>query len=111
MDSVYIGNRGGIPIVNTTPVQNASNISFALPNHMFRFSGAKGKIVINLSTAINSSMDLSLPLVFKVNNQELPLQSVKGSQLNASEIVDVLTFECLFDKDSNTIRILSIYMI
>ena len=50
----YIGNRGGIPFVAATLTDAGSvstNAIYTLPNHVFRFLGQAGLIVVNIPTS------------------------------------------------------------
>lgn len=69
----YIGNRGGIPYVAAT-LSDAGSVStnaiYTLPNHVFRFLGQAGLIVVNIPT---SSASTVTGVELQVNNQTLPL--------------------------------------
>lgn len=106
--SVYIGNRGGLPVVTTTPTVNTSNVVIALPNHIFRFLGAKGQIVVNFSSIIPTGTTGTLPVVISVNNEQRPLTSSTGEVITVADIATTLTFSIYFDKVENVIRVLSV---
>lgn len=106
--SVYIGNRAGIPVITTTPIVGTSNVIITLPNHIFRFLGQKGKLIINFSSVIPSGTTTTLPIVISVNNQTLPLTNEAGTALTVASIANTLTFDVYFDKQLNVIRATSI---
>lgn len=106
--SVYIGNRAGIPVITTTPIVGTSNVIITLPNHIFRFLGQKGKLIINFSSVIPSGTTTTLPIVISVNNHTLPLTNEAGTALTVASIANTLTFDVYFDKQLNVIRATSV---
>ena len=69
----YIGNRGGIPYVAATLTEAGSastNAIYTLPNHVFRFLGQAGLIVVNIPTSTAATVT---GVELQVNNQTLPL--------------------------------------
>lgn len=106
--NVYIGNRGGIPVVTTTPIVGTSDVRFILPNHIFRYLGHRGKFVLNLTEAIPTGTTGTLPVLFEVNGNTLPLDNPTGAGLTASDILTTLTFDIYFDKYANALRVLSV---
>lgn len=105
--NVQIGNRAGIPVVTTTPKVDTSNVSITLPNHIFRFLGQKGIIIINFNSVIPSGTTTTLPLVVSVNGQTLPLTNATGTTITVANISSTLTFQVYFDKQLNVIRVVS----
>lgn len=107
MDSVYIGNRGGTPVITVNPQVNTSNVIFALPNHIFRFAGSKGVFVLSLTNALPAGTTGTLPVVFQVNNTTLPLTNESGIEITAADITSTVVFTIYFDKQNNVIRVIS----
>lgn len=105
--NVQIGNRAGIPVVITSPKIDTSNVSITLPNHIFRFLGQKGIIIINFNSVIPSGTTTTLPLVISVNGQTLPLTDATGIAITVANISNTLTFQVYFDKQLNVIRVVS----
>lgn len=105
--NVQIGNRAGIPVITTTPNIDTSNVSITLPNHIFRFLGQKGIIIINFKSTIPSGTTTTLPLVISVNGQSLPLTNTAGVSITVANIINTLTFQAYFDKQLNVIRVIS----
>lgn len=105
--NVQIGNRAGIPVVTTTPKIDTSNVSITLPNHIFRFLGQKGIIIINFNSVIPSGTTTTLPLIISVNGQTLPLTDTTGTAITVANINNTLTFQVYFDKQLNVIRVVS----
>lgn len=105
--NVQIGNRAGIPVVITSPKIDTSNVSITLPNHIFRFLGQKGIIIINFNSVIPSGTTTTLPLVISVNGQTLPLTDATGTAITVANISNTLTFQVYFDKQLNVIRVVS----
>lgn len=104
--SVYIGNRGGVPAITTTASVGTSNVVITLPNHIFRYLGARGIVIVNLTQAITSSTT-TLPILISVNDNTLPLTNNSGAELTVSDVANILTFELYFDKAANTIKVIS----
>lgn len=104
--NVYIGNRGGIPAITTTPTISTSNVIITLPNHIFRFLGTKGLCVINLTTAIQAT-PTTLPILISVNDNTLPLTDNEGNAVTVANMANILTFQIYFDKILNVVRILT----
>lgn len=105
--SVYIGNRGGLPVVTTTPTVGTADVRFSLPNHIFRFLGAKGKIVVELNSVIPTGTTTTLPVLIEANSQTLPLVNASGTAITVADIATVLYYEILFDKVSNKLVLTS----
>lgn len=105
--SVCIGNRAGIPVVTTNPVVNTNDVTIILPNHIFKFLGAKGQIIINFSSAIPSGTTGTLPVYLSTNNEQRQLTSSTGELLTVADLSSVLTFIVYFDKSANVVRVLT----
>lgn len=108
MGSVYIGNRGGVPIITATPEVSTSNVIITLPNHIFRFLGQKGEIIVNLTSTIPSDTTTTFPVIIKVNDSTHELQNGEGTAITAGDMLNTLTFDAYFDKELNILRSLSI---
>ena len=69
----YIGNRGGIPYVAAT-LSNEGSAStsavYTLPNHVFRFLGQAGLMVVDIPTSTAATVT---GVELQANNQTLPL--------------------------------------
>lgn len=106
--SVYIGNRGGLPIVQATPTVGTADVQIGLPNHVFRFLGAKGKIILQMTTPVPTGTTGTLPVLAQVNGQTLAINTtVSGIAITAADITNVTTLELLFDKVANTLTVTS----
>lgn len=98
----YVGNRGGIPLSNATQTNAGSATTdavYEMPNHVFRFVGLRGIIIINFNAAVTTAQGVTI----SVNNSTLPLTS------NNDEAVTVLTAGIhilLFDKPSNKLQLI-----
>lgn len=69
----YIGNRGGIPYVAATLSNEGSastNAVYTLPNHVFRFLGQAGLIVVDIPVSTAATVT---GVELQVNSQVLPL--------------------------------------
>lgn len=106
MSNVYIGNRGGIPTVTTTPTSGTSSVLITLPNHIFRYAGCKGIFIINLTTTVPQTT-ASAPIQIQTNSMTLPLDNETGAGIVASDMASVLTFTVFFDKANNVLRVIS----
>lgn len=105
--SVFIANRGGTPVVNASATVGSANVTISLPNHVFRFLGSKGLIVIELATAVPTGTTGTLPALVSVNGATLPLVSVTGAAITAAELIGVAYIEMLFNKAANTLVLMS----
>lgn len=106
MTPIYIGNRGGIPIVAVTPAVGTADVRFRLPN-VFRWPGAKGKIVLQLITAIPTGTTATLPLLVEHNGETRELVNPTGAGLTVSDATTTLVMEILFDRFLNTLTVTS----
>ena len=101
MNNEYIvGNRGGIVYTNATQTDAGSsttNAIYTLPNHVFRFLGSVGLIVVNMSSTATSVTGITI----SVNNQSLPATDNKGNAITTLNSGDYILF---FNKQSNTIK-------
>ena len=105
--SVFIANRGGTPIVSASATVGSASVTIGLPDHVFRFLGAKGIIVIELATAIPTGTTGTMPALVSVNGTTLPLVSVTGAAITAAELMGVFYVEVLFNKSANTLTMVS----
>lgn len=105
MATGYIGNRGGVPIVTTTPVVSATDVRYVLPNHTFRFLGAKGMIII--SGGIPTGTTTTLPVLIEVNGETKPLTNIDGNAVTVATVGTIKLIEVLFDKQSGTLQTLT----
>lgn len=98
----FIGNRGGIPISNATQTDAGStttNAIYEMPNHVFRFVGLRGIIVVNFNAATTAATGINI----SVNGSTLPLTSNDDEALTAITAgVHIL----LFDKPSNKLQLI-----
>ena len=104
--SVYIGNRGGVPAITTTATINTSNVVIILPNHIFRYLGNRGIVVVNLTQPITSTTT-TLPILVSVNGNTAPLTNNSGTELTVADVANILVFEIYFDKSLNVLRVIS----
>lgn len=105
--NAYIGNRGGIPVIQTTPVVGTADVRYPLPNNVFRFLGAKGKIVITLTNPLPTDVTTTLPVLVEVNGETKPLNNTTGAALTAGDVVTTIVMDVLFDKSANTLTVTS----
>lgn len=105
--SVFIANRGGTPVVTASAAVGTANVTISLPNHVFRFLGSKGIIVIELATVIPTGTTGTLPALVSVNGATLPLVSVAGAAITAAELTGVAYIEVLYNKVANTLTLMS----
>lgn len=105
--ALFIGNRGGIPIISATPTVGTADVRLSLPNNAFRFLGMKGLVVIQLTAAIASGTTGTLPVLAEVNGQTRPLTNASGAEMTASDIGSVTALTVLFDKSANSLQVLS----
>lgn len=103
----YIGNRGGIPVVNATPTVGTADVQISLPNNVFRFLGAKGIVVVELATAVPTGTTGTLPILAEVNGQTRPITNASGAGVTVTELGSTTTFVLFFDKPENKLQILS----
>lgn len=98
----FIGNRGGIPLSNATQTDTGSsttNAIYEMPNHVFRFVGLRGIIIVNFNAAVTTATGVTI----SVNGSTLPMTS------NNDEAVTALTAGIhilLFDKPSNKLQLI-----
>lgn len=98
----FIGNRGGIPLSNATQTDAGSsttNAIYEMPNHVFRFVGIRGIIIVNFNAAVTTATGVTI----SVNGSVLPMTS------NNDEAVTALTAGIhilLFDKPSNKLQLI-----
>ena len=98
----FIGNRGGIPLSNATQTDAGSsttNAIYEMPNHVFRFVGLRGIIIVNFNAAVATATGITI----SVNSSVLPMTS------NNDEAVTALTAGIhilLFDKPSNKLQLI-----
>lgn len=102
ISSEYIGNRGGIPLINATQTDAGSsttNAAFSLPNHTFRNVGLRGLIVVDFNAAITTATGI----VATVNNDNLAITSSQDDPLTTLTAgLHIL----LFDKPSNKLQLI-----
>lgn len=98
----FIGNRGGIPLSNATQTDTGSsttNAIYEMPNHVFRFVGLRGIIIVNFNAAVTTATGVTI----SVNGSTLPMTS------NNDEAIIALTAGIhilLFDKPSNKLQLI-----
>ena len=98
----FIGNRGGIPLSNATQTDAGSsttNAIYEMPNHVFRFVGLRGIIIVNFNAAVTTATGVTI----SINGSVLPMTS------NNDEAVTALTAGIhilLFDKPSNKLQLI-----
>ena len=98
----FIGNRGGIPLSNATQTDTGSsttNAIYEMPNHVFRFVGIRGIIIVNFNAAVTTATGVTI----SVNGSILPMTS------NNDEAITALTAGVhilLFDKPSNKLQLI-----
>ena len=98
----FIGNRGGIPLSNATQTDigsSTTNAIYEMPNHVFRFVGLRGIIIVNFNAAVTTATGVTI----SVNGSTLPMTS------NNDEAVTALTAGIhilLFDKPSNKLQLI-----
>lgn len=106
MTPIYIGNRGGIPVVIVTPAVGTADVRFRLPAN-FRWPGLKGKIVIELTGAIPTGTTGTLPLLVEHNGETRPLVNPTGAGLTVSDATATIVFEVFYDRILNTLAVTS----
>ena len=105
--ALYIGNRGGVPIISTSPTVGTADVQLSLPNNAFRFLGTKGLVVLQLSTPIPSGTTGTLPVLAEVNGQTRPITNTSDAALTVSDMGSVTALVVLFDKAANTLQVVS----
>ena len=105
--SVFIANRGGTPIVTAPATVGTANVTIDLPNHVFRFLGAKGIIIVEATPVIPTGTTGTLPVLVSTNGASLPLVSVTGAAVTSASLVGVTYIEVLFNKSANTLTLMS----
>lgn len=105
--SVFIANRGGTPIVTAPATVGTANVTIDLSNHVFRFLGAKGIIIVEATPVIPTGTTGTLPVLVSTNGASLPLVSVTGAAVTAASLVGVTYIEVLFNKSANTLTLMS----
>lgn len=97
-----IGNRGGIPFVVATQKSSgdaSTNAIYTLPNHIFRFLGPVGVIIVTIKNAASDVLGVTV----QVNDQSLTLTKNNGEAVTNVEIAD---YAIVFNKINNTLKVL-----
>lgn len=97
-----IGNRGGIPFVTATQTDAGSattNAIYVLPNHVFRFLGPVGIMILHINDAVTTATGITI----QVNDQSLQLTSNTGTALTSLSAQD---YPIIFNKFTNTLKTL-----
>lgn len=105
--ALFIGNRGGVPIISATPTVGTADVQLSLPDNAFRFLGMKGLVVLQLNAPIASGTTGTLPVLAEVNGQTRPLSNASGEALTAADLGSVTALVVLFDKAANILQVLS----
>lgn len=101
MDRI-IGNRGGVPYITATQSDAGSattNAVYTLPNHVFRFLGTAGLMVMTVNT---SSATTVTGVTLSSNNSQLVMTNNEGAVLTTLAAGDHLV---AFNKATNTIKL------
>ena len=101
MDRI-IGNRGGVPYVIAKQASEGStttNAVYTLPNHVFRFLGPAGLMVISIDTASEATVT---GITLSSNDNQLTLTNNVGAEITTLPAGDHLVS---FNKVANTIRL------
>lgn len=106
MTQIFIGNRGGIPIVTVTPAVSTADVRFKLPSY-YRWPGAKGKIILQLTAPIPTGTTGTLPLLVEHNGETRPLANATGAGLTAADATATMVFEIFYDRSLNTLMVTS----
>lgn len=96
-----IGNRGGIPFVTATQTDAGStttNAVYSLPNHVFRFLGNVGLIIVNVPTATATTVT---GITVTCNSQDLSLLTNTSTTPTSLSVGDYLVE---FNKVNNTLK-------
>jgi hypothetical protein len=96
-----IGNRGGIPFVTATQTDAGStttNAVYSLPNHVFRFLGNVGLIIVNVPTATATTVT---GITVTCNSQDLSLLTNTNTTPTSLSVGDYLVE---FNKVNNTLK-------
>lgn len=105
MANTYIGNRGGIVYATATQTVTGSsttNAVYTLPNHIFRFLGPVGLMVVTFPTPGETTVT---GVDIQVNSHNLALTGTAGSALTTAPTTgDHLLF---FNKIQNTLVLIS----
>ena len=105
--NIFIGNRGGIPIVTATPTVGTADVQISLPNNVFRFLGTKGFVVLSIPAPVPTGTTGTLPVLVEVNGQTRPLVSTTETALTAADVIGMTAMLILFDKSENKLQVLS----
>lgn len=101
MDRI-IGNRGGVPYVIAKQANAGStttNAVYTLPNHVFRFLGPAGLMVISIDTASAATVT---GITLSSNDNQLTLTNNVGAEITTLPAGDHLVS---FNKVANTIKL------
>lgn len=101
MDRI-IGNRGGVPYViakQASAGSTTTNAVYTLPNHVFRFLGPAGLMVISIDTASAATVT---GITLSSNDNQLTLTTNVGAEITTLSAGDHLVS---FNKVANTIKL------
>lgn len=101
MDRI-IGNRGGVPYViakQASAGSTTTNAVYTLPNHVFRFLGPAGLMVISIDTASAATVT---GITLSSNDNQLTLTTNVGAEITTLPVGDHLVS---FNKVANTIKL------
>lgn len=101
MDRI-IGNRGGVPYViakQASAGSTTTNAVYTLPNHVFRFLGPAGLMVISIDTASEATVT---GITLSSNDNQLTLTNNVGAEITTLPAGDHLVS---FNKVANTIKL------
>lgn len=100
----YIGNRGGVPLIDATLVTagtDSTNAVYSIPNHTFRFIGNAGIVIMNFSAATTTATGITLQTN---NSQTQTLTNGAGAALTT---VTAGLHLVVFNKHTNTLSLIA----
>jgi hypothetical protein len=102
MFNEYIGNRGGIPVVEANQSNAGSsttNAIYTLPSHVFG-RGCKGIIIVNF---LGATADTVTGITISVNDSTRPLLDSEGDAITSLSIGYHIM---VFDKANNSLNLI-----
>lgn len=101
-------NRNGIPMIETNQVTvSADNVTFTLPNRVFRWLNDKGIALIRVNQNLPAGTTETLPIVFSANDYTQPLTNVGGEAITVAQFPTTGKYLVYYDKDSNLMQLLT----
>lgn len=104
----YFVNRFGTLVAETTGVTvSDTTVAYSFREHAFARTGRRGTFLVNFVQAIPTGTTDTLPIVFVTNGVTMAVTKPGGEALTVADIAVPGLYEFYFDKESNTIQILT----